>query len=237
VLVAVVEVDAEVVLAGLVPGQRVPLGVGPEPPRPQVGAEPGAAVDHLGEGQPPIPPDQALAVGVLRGDRVEDVGQVELRGGHHHPPRAAQDTRPDGVSETLAPAAERRLGATGPGRDGAPPTSRPAGPRWTWWSAGPERQRLPPTGCFRNWPAPRPIQPIRPSHAPMAGERSYASARTSGGLTNIVMRCQMAKTPHAAATMIGRLGTSLSAFSAGSRRMARIATATTSNPRMRPRLV
>src|SRR5690606_22854608 len=137
VLVAVVEVDAEVVLAGLVPGQRVPLGVGPEPPRPQVGAEPGAAVDHLGEGQPPVPPDQALAVGVLRGDRVEGVGQVELRVGLFCPPRAAQDTRLDVVSETLAPAAGRRCGATGTASDGAPPTSRPAGPRWTWWSAGP----------------------------------------------------------------------------------------------------
>ena len=63
------------------------------------------------------------------------------------------------------------------------------------------------------------------------GDRSTPSA-----LESIDSRCHSANTPQTAATMIGRLGTSLNCFSAGSFRIARMAAAMTSSARMRPKL-
>jgi hypothetical protein len=78
VLVAVVEVDAEVVLARLVAGEAAPIGHRAQPPGPQVGGEPAAAVRHLGEGDADVPPDETGSVRVHPGHRVEHRGQGEL---------------------------------------------------------------------------------------------------------------------------------------------------------------
>ncbi len=128
VLVAVVEVDAQVVLAGLVAGEPVPLGVGAQAPGPQIGGQAAAAVRQVGEGQADVAPDQRGAVGVDRGHRVEHLGQGELHLAHVPSPsdavsddtsvRGGRDREPAVPGSALA---AHRLGEELAGDEAGPP--------------------------------------------------------------------------------------------------------------------
>ncbi len=91
VLVAVVEGEGDVVLPGLVTGQPGPSGragssVRPVPLRPdaeaavvEVRRQAPGSLGELAVRQPPVTPDEALAVGQRPGDRLDDPSQIELR--------------------------------------------------------------------------------------------------------------------------------------------------------------
>jgi hypothetical protein len=76
-LVAVAQVDAEVVLARFVAGERVALGVAAESDRRQVVREPVHSRVDVGVAEPLVAPDQERVVGNRPRDRAEHIGQVE----------------------------------------------------------------------------------------------------------------------------------------------------------------
>ena len=80
VLVAVVEVEPQVVLAGLPALEGVALGVGPEPVVGEHVGEPAGALGQLGVGEALVAPDDGLVVGDGGGDGLVDAGEVELHG-------------------------------------------------------------------------------------------------------------------------------------------------------------
>jgi hypothetical protein len=77
VLVAVVEVQRHVVLARLVAGEVLALGVQPEAAVEEGVGEASGPLGELRVGPGAIAPDDRRSVGVRSGDRFVDLGQVE----------------------------------------------------------------------------------------------------------------------------------------------------------------
>ena len=90
ILVAVAQVDGEVVLARFVPGERVALGVAAESDRRQVVREPVDPGVDVGIAEMPVTPGQERLVGDRPGDGAEHVGKVEGHVTHD----SAHDQRP-----------------------------------------------------------------------------------------------------------------------------------------------
>ena len=80
VLVAVVEVDREVVLARLVSFELRPLDAAAEALVDEVVGEPPGPLGHLRPREPPIAEHQALVVGPRGRDRLVHVGEAEPNG-------------------------------------------------------------------------------------------------------------------------------------------------------------
>ncbi len=104
VLVAVVQVDGEVVLAGLVAGKVGPLGVAAEPGADEVVGQPVGALGDVGPGQPAVAEHEALGVGAQGGDAVEHRAEIGLstaprflgHGGERYEPPPPDANRPTG---------------------------------------------------------------------------------------------------------------------------------------------
>ena len=80
ILVAVVEVDAKMILAGLPIPQLVALGVDAESPVDEEIGEPTAAVGELPVADAPVAEDDGFAVGNRLGDGFVDGGEIEGHG-------------------------------------------------------------------------------------------------------------------------------------------------------------
>ncbi len=79
VLVAVVQVDRQVVLAALVPGEVGALGVHAEALLDQVVGQPACPFGDVRPRVPAITEHQAVGIGSRRRDGLVDLGQAELR--------------------------------------------------------------------------------------------------------------------------------------------------------------
>ena len=81
VLVAVVEVDRQVVLAALVVGERRPLDMAAEATVEQVVRQPPGALGDVGPAQTAVAEHEALRVGTCLADRFQDLGKAEFGDG------------------------------------------------------------------------------------------------------------------------------------------------------------
>ena len=80
VFVAVVEVDRQVVLTGLVSLESRSFDPAAEPLDDEVVGEPARPVGHVSPREPPIAEHQALVVGTCGRDRLVDVGEAQPNG-------------------------------------------------------------------------------------------------------------------------------------------------------------
>ncbi len=81
VLVAVVQVDRQVVLPALVVGELGPFDVAAEPATEQVVRQPPGAFGDVGPGQPDVAEHETFRVGTRVADRLEDFGKAEFGDG------------------------------------------------------------------------------------------------------------------------------------------------------------
>ena len=81
VLVAVVQVDRQVVLAALVTGERRSLDMAAEAAVDQVVGQPAGALGDVGPGETAIAEHEALGVGPCLADRFQDLGKAEFGDG------------------------------------------------------------------------------------------------------------------------------------------------------------
>ena len=105
VLVTVAQVQPDVVLAGLVPGELVALGVAAEALRHQIARDPVDPGVHLRVGEPTVPPDHHLLVGDGLSGGAKDGGEVEADGAAHVdslPKASAEPTPPSGPRGRMA---------------------------------------------------------------------------------------------------------------------------------------
>ena len=85
VLVAVVEVEPQVVLARLVPGQARALGVGPQTVAVEERRQAPGPLGDVSVGVAPVAPDDAFAIRDGGGHRLVDLAQVEFLPAHRPP--------------------------------------------------------------------------------------------------------------------------------------------------------